>query len=83
MSLMEMVSGGDGLKHVTERPVADIMEQGGEKCRTFSIRIPLGPTRDDVGELSRRAVHADAMGEAAVGRAGEDQIREPKLTNPP
>ena len=70
------------LKGVTERPVADVVQKGGEKRNALALAIaPPLPAGDDIGQLAGDMIDADAVGEAAVGRTWKDQIGKPQLAN--
>ncbi len=69
---------------MTERPVADVVQKGGKKRNAFAFALAIAsplPAGDDIGQLAGDMIDADAVGEAAVGRARKDQIGEPQLAN--
>ena len=71
---------GGRLEGMAERPVADVVQQGGEQGDPLPFRVPpaLAP-RDDIGQPPRHVIDADAVGEAAVRCAGKHEVGEAEL----
>ena len=82
MAFGEAHSFGDALESVAEGAMTDIMQECGQQDNscTVLVKAPLSAS-DDLDELARCVIDANAMSESAVCGAGVDQIGESELTD--
>ncbi len=84
MAFGESHSFSDTLECVAEGAMADIMKKCGQQDNACAgvVEAPL-PTADDLDELARCVIDADAVSESAACGAGVDQVGEAELTDAP